>query len=371
MSGGGGGAEDSAEKSHDPTPKRLEDARRKGDVPRSTDASAAAAYLGLLLALAAAGTGAVHEAGAALTVFLARPDTLAGHVLGPGGPAIAAGISVDVFIGLLPILLLPGAAVILTVLAQRAFTVAPEKLTPRLSRISPLENAKNKYGLTGLVEFAKTATKMTAVTVAVALFAIEEAEAVLGTTRAPALMIPAEMMRLGIALLSVVAAIAIVIAGIDIAWQRFDHMKRLRMSFQELRDETKEMEGDPHMKGKRRQRAEEIATNRMLADVPKADVVIVNPTHYAVALRWSRAPGTAPECVAKGVDDIAAAIREAAETARVPIHRDPPTARALHAAVEIGAEVPPDHYRAVAAAFRFAEALRKRAMGDGWRSEAP
>jgi flagellar biosynthetic protein FlhB len=104
----------------------------------------------------------------------------------------------------------------------------------------------------------------------------------------------------------------------------------------------------------------------MLLDVPKADVVIVNPMHYAVALSWSRKPGSAPTCVAKGVDEVAALIRERAALAGVPIHRDPPTARAIHAAVQIGQEIMPDHYRAVAAALRFATEMRRKARERSW-----
>ena len=107
--------------------------------------------------------------------------------------------------------------------------------------------------------------------------------------------------------------------------------------------------------------------NQMLGDVPGADVVIVNPTHYAVALKWSRLPGAAPECVAKGVDQIAFRIREIAEEAAVPIHSDPPTARALFAMVEIGQEVHPEHYQAVAAAIKFAEAMRAKSATRGWK----
>jgi flagellar biosynthetic protein FlhB len=115
------------------------------------------------------------------------------------------------------------------------------------------------------------------------------------------------------------------------------------------------------MKQERRQRAYDIAMNQMMADIPEADVVIVNPTHYAVALKWDRARGTAPKCVAKGVDEIAAKIREIAAEHGVALHSDPPTARAIHATVEIGDEIRPEHYRAVAAAIRFAEAMRKKA----------
>ena len=156
------------------------------------------------------------------------------------------------------------------------------------------------------------------------------------------------------------ALLSIVIAALDLAWVNFDHRRKLKMTLQELRDETKESEGDPAVKAKRRRRATEIATNRMLADVPRADVVVVNPTHYAVALAWTRKRGSAPRCVAKGTDEIAARIREIAGESGIPIHRDPPTARTLHATVDIGQEIPPELYRAVAAAIRFAEDMRRR-----------
>jgi flagellar biosynthesis protein FlhB len=173
------------------------------------------------------------------------------------------------------------------------------------------------------------------------------------------------LLKLATAFLMIVLLVNGVIGGIDFLWQRGEHVRKLRMSHKEMMDEFKESEGDPHVKQQRRQRGYDIAMNRMLADVPKADVVLVNPTHYAVALKWSRAKGTAPVCVAKGVDEIAARIREAAAEAGVPIHRDAPTARALHATVEIGEEVRPEHYQAVAAAIRFAEAMRKKAGRRG------
>jgi flagellar biosynthetic protein FlhB len=129
-----------------------------------------------------------------------------------------------------------------------------------------------------------------------------------------------------------------------------------------MMDEHKNSEGDPHLKAKRRQKGQEIATNRMLSDVKTADVIIVNPTHYAVALKWDRASGRAPICVAKGVDEIAARIRERAAESGVPLHSDPPTARMLFVHLDVGQEVQPEHYRAVAAAIRFAEAMSKKKL---------
>jgi len=132
------------------------------------------------------------------------------------------------------------------------------------------------------------------------------------------------------------------------------------MSHQEIRDEQKQVEGDPHLKSQRNRKRQDLAENKMIYDVPDADVLIVNPTHYSVALTWSREPGAAPKCVAKGVDSMALTLRRIAQENGVPIRSDPPTARALHATVEIGDEVAPEHYRAVAAAIRFAEAIREK-----------
>ena len=163
----------------------------------------------------------------------------------------------------------------------------------------------------------------------------------------------------------VVLLISLVIGAVDYLWQRHDFMRQNRMSYRELQDEHKRSEGDPHLKQERRQRGAEIATSQMMADVPTADVVIVNPTHYAVALKWSRAPGSAPVCVAKGVDHIAHTIREVATEHSIPIRHDPPTARVLYATTQLGDEIEPDHYKAVAAAIRFAQTMRARARFFG------
>jgi len=165
----------------------------------------------------------------------------------------------------------------------------------------------------------------------------------------------------GTALLKAVTIIAIAISFIDYFWKRHDHRRKLMMSMQEMKDEAKQSEGDPHMKQSRRQRGREIAMNQMMHDVPTADVIVVNPTHYAVALKWSRDAGSAPVCVAKGVDEIAARIREIAKENSIPIMSDPPTARLIHGSVDIGSEVRPEHYKAVAAAIRFADEINAAA----------
>jgi flagellar biosynthetic protein FlhB len=167
--------------------------------------------------------------------------------------------------------------------------------------------------------------------------------------------------RICIAFLAVVVIVSGVIGALDALWQHASHMRKNRMSRKEVADESKESEGDPHLKQERRQRALTASQNQMMKDVPSADVIIVNPTHYAVALKWSRLPGEAPVCVAKGVDEIAKTIRRLGAEAGVPVHSDPPTARALHASVDIGAQIRQEDFGPVAAAIRFAEDMRRRA----------
>ncbi|HRO10633.1 flagellar biosynthesis protein FlhB [Amaricoccus sp.] len=355
------GGESSGEKVFDPTPQKLAEARRKGDVPRSSDVTAAATYLALLVVISTGGAFAVSQAASTLMIFIGQPDRLMGRILGPGGPRLGGAIFAEALAALAPVFLLPIAAVLVSLFAQQAIVFSGEKIVPKLDRISPLAGAKRKFGAAGLVEFAKAATKLAAVATALFVYLSRDLDRMIGAATAEARVIGAMLAEsLGV-LLTVATIIAVAIGAVDFVWQRFEHARRLRMSYQDLREETKQSEGDPHMKAQRRSRAEAIATNRMLLDVPKADVVIVNPTHFAVALKWSRAKGTAPVCVAKGEGEVALRIREVAETAGIPLHSDPPTARALFATVEIGREIAPEHYRAVAAAIRFAERMRRAA----------
>ncbi len=355
--------EQSGEKVLDPTPHKLAEARRKGDVAKSNDASGAAMYLGLLAVTATVGGFAIDRAASVLMSLIAQPDLLVGRILGPGGGAVSAALFGEALWALAPVFLLPIGAVVVSLLAQQAVVFSGEKLIPKASRLSIISNAKNKFGPTGLVEFAKSAFKLATISAALFFFLASDFDRMIGAAQAEPKALGALLMQTLGALLAITTVIAIAIAAVDVVWQRYDHARKLRMSFQDLKEEHRQSEGDPYMKAERRQRAQEIATNRMLLDVPKADVVIVNPTHYAVALKWSRARGSAPVCVAKGEGEIAVRIREIAGNARVPIHSDPPTARALHATVRLGREIPPEQYRAVAAAIRFADDMRRRARG--------
>jgi flagellar biosynthetic protein FlhB len=353
--------ESGGEKVFDPTPHKLAEARRKGDIPRSADVTAAATYIALLAVVATVGAFAVARAASVLMVFIAQPDRLAGRILGPGGPRLSGAILSEALLALAPVFLVPIGAVLVSLFAQQAITFSGDKIVPKLSRISLLEGAKRKFGLAGLVEFAKAAVKLAAVAIALFIYLGRDLDRMVGAATAEARVIGGMLAESLVVLLAITTVIAVTIAAVYLVWQRFDHARRLRMSYQDMREEAKQAEGDPHMKAQRRSRAEAIATNRMLLDVPKADVVIVNPTHFAVALKWTRAKGTAPVCVAKGEGEVALRIREVAATAGIPLHSDPPTARALFAATAVGREIAPEHYRAVAAAIRFSDRMRRAA----------
>lgn len=355
--------DEDTEKSHEPTRHKLEEARKKGEVARSADLTTAAAYGGFLLAALAAGPGSVRTVGTALMVLLDQPDRLAPAVFGGRAAAALGGLLGTVALGLMAWFLIPAATALLSPLAQRAFIVAPGKLAPRLSRISPLQNAKNKYGARGLFEFAKSFAKLVLYSLVLGVFLTFRMSEMAGAVHGEPQLVGGLMARMVTEFMFVVLLVTAAIGAVDYLWQRYDHLRRHRMSHREVRDEHKQHEGDPHMKQERRQRATRIASEQMLAEVPEADVVIVNPTHYAIALKWSRLPGAAPVCVAKGVDFLAQSIRDLAAEHGVPVRHDPPTARALYATTEIGDEIDPAHYRAVAAAIRFAETVRRRAGG--------
>lgn len=351
--------QDAGDRDHAPTPKKLEEARRRGDVPRSADLASAFALAGFLVALMATGPLVVNQLGALSAALLGQADRLADGLLvaggGPGGIILAVAGATS------PLFLLPAIGAVLGHLIQRGWTFTPANLVPQLSRVSMFSNLRQRLGPSGLVEFVKSLAKAGLV-IGVAVTLIRgRLDDFVGTAHLPAgavsLYLAAQLRDFAVAVVVLTLAIGI---G-DSLWQNLRFLLRNRMTRKEIMDELKDAEGDPHARSQRRQRGQDLAMNQMLAEVPRADVVIVNPTHYAVALRWDKSRGSAPVCVAKGVDEVAARIRAAASEAGVPIRHDPPTARAIHATVDIGAQIHPDHYRAVAAAIRFAEAMRRRA----------
>jgi flagellar biosynthetic protein FlhB len=349
-----------AEKSHEPTQHRLDELRKKGDIARSAELVGAAALVGFALALTLTGGALVQRLGGLGAALLGQPDRLASQLLtgSSGGPgALLAGIAMP----LLPVFGLPLALIFGTALAERAFVFVPSRIAPKLSRISPMAGAHARFGKEGLVGFARNLAKGIAVMVALGVVLGPALPDLVTRFDLEAAAAGQWMVALMLRLLAVAAVLALVFGGLDYGWQWWLHRGRARMSREEVKQEMKDSDGDPHVKAQRRQRAQEIALNKMLVAVKTADVVVVNPTHYAVALKWKRSDQRPPVVVAKGVDEVAARIRERAALAGVPIYSDPPTARALHATVDIGKIIQPDHYKAVAAAVRFAETMRRRA----------
>jgi len=333
------------ERSEEPTQKRLDEAIRRGDVVKSQEVNTwfiiGAAALNLMIfsdsmsaGLETALRGLIANAhavafdGGALMQLVARL----------GSEIIAAAA--------IPFLVLMAAAVAGNMIQHRLLW-STEPLRPALSKISPAAGLKRLFSWQALVNFAKGLAKLALVGGIMAallwpergrLDALVDTDpgGMLGVTR-----------TLALSTLGVVVAVLTVIAALDYLWQYRQWYERQKMSLRELKEEFKQTEGDPAIKAKIRQLRQTRARKRMMAQVPKASVVITNPTHFAVALQYERGMN-APICLAKGADAIALRIRAVAEEARIPIVENPPLARALHATVELDQEIPPEHYKAVA-----------------------
>lgn len=347
------------DKQHDPSQKRLDEARKRGDIPKSNDLITAASYGGFLIAVAAMGTQILGSLGQIGKSILDQPDRMADLFFSTAGPPLL-GIMLSVMKASAPLLLLPALGAIGAIFAQRAMHFAPEKISFKGSRVSMTANAAQKFGPGGLFEFAKSLAKLIVVGLILTFALSRHGTAVLQSMQSDTAQSIGLTMSIMFEFLLIVVLILVGFGGVDYLWQRHQHIKKNRMSRKELMDEAKDAEGDPHVKQQRRQMGHDIANSQSMQDVATADVVIVNPTHYAVALKWNRKGNSAPICVAKGVDEIAATIREKAAEAGVPLHSDPPTARAIFATVNVGEQIKTEHFRAVAAAIRFSETMRKR-----------
>lgn len=353
-------SEDQDDKPYDPTPQKLRKAREQGDVPRSTELNTGAMYLGAWLAFAVGVGFAVRQWLSMATRAMGAEGWPLQSVFG-----LAASLGRYAALATFGLAMVPLAAIIVALIGQRGLVFSARKLNLDAKRLNPVKNAAQKFGPSGLVTFGISFGKAGLVCLGgYYLFA-----ALVGRLADSAMggggqwVAGLGMMLKQVLLMAV--AISAVFAVIDLLWKHHEHNKKLRMTRKEVEDEHKEAEGDPHLKAARRQKAVDIAMKQMLADVAKADVIIVNPTHYAVALEWKRGSGRAPVCLAKGTDDVAARIRDRARQHEVPVYSDPPCARALHATVEIGAEIRREHFAAVAAAIRFAEKMREKARA-GW-----
>jgi len=346
-------------KTEAPSQRRLDEARREGDVVRSPDVSAFAT-LAAAAAVAILGGGAIaHGLAARLLPFIAHPDLF--DLSGRGGPLLLGQV-VQAAAPAGVVLLAAAAAGAAGSLIQHGLLWVPKKLAPDASKLNPIKGLERLFGVDGLVAFAKSLAKLMMIAATTWWVLKPRASALQGLVALdPAALLPfaAELLR---ALLLAVLVVLGVTAGLDWLWQRQRYMQRLRMSREELKQDAKETDGDPHIKARLKQLRAARAKSRMMQAVPKATVVIANPTHYAVALRYVQGETAAPLCVAKGVDSLALRIREVAEGAAVPVVEDPPLARALYAAMNVDEAIPREHYEAVAKVIGFIlNAARPRA----------
>lgn len=337
---------DESQQTEEPTQRRLDQAHEQGDVVKSQEVVTLVLLLGGTLSIAIFAQSASLEMMKLFRIFLAQPDQLGTDA---GSLRIMMGtLLMKMLIILGPILAMMMASGLIANVIQHKPVFTFERIKPNISKLSPLSGFKRLFGIDGLTNLLKGLLKIAIVAIAIWTQLWPERamlESVL--TQSPA-AVAADMNHLLFKVLIATLASMVVIAGADYFLQRFQFMKRNRMSKQELKDEFKQTEGDPHIKGKIKQIRIEKAKRRMIAAVPKATVVITNPTHFAVALLYESGKTMAPVCVAKGADALALRIREVAKQHDVPIVENPPLARALYASVEVDDAIPTEHFKAVA-----------------------
>jgi flagellar biosynthetic protein FlhB len=343
------------------TPKRREEARNKGQVARSSDLSGSVVLFAAILALAATAPNIMEALGRTIreTLALASDSDVA---VGTGLGTLLGGLGVTFLKALAPI---AGAAILGAVivnLAQVRPKLTPKALKPDPKRINPLQGFKNVFGPNALFEGVKSIVKMGllgAIALIAVLPSIPEMAGLVGMAPAALLAKAAEMV-LGIAIRGCIAYMAI--GAVDYVWQRYRHEKNLKMDMDEVKRESKDQNISAEVKGAMRRRQMQASRARMMAAVPTADVVVTNPTHFSVALKYDSGMH-APEVVAKGQDLIALQIRRVAKEHGVPIIPEPPLARSLHSSVEIGQAIPEELFAAVAQVLAFVYRTAGRKAG--------
>ena len=340
-------AEDDDSKTEQPTGKRLTKAREEGDIVQSQEVKTAAMLVGITVLVWFILPPIMAKVRDGLSPLLAHP-----HLIRVTTEPELTHALMDLLlrIGVLimvPLIFLLAVGLIAS-LSQTGFLFTASKITPDLNKINPLTGLKRIFSLPGFVDFGKNILKLVLLTV---LFYFVLRSKVQALPLLPTMDLETILEFLHqclIRLLFAIAFVQIVIGGADYLYQRFNFMKRLRMTKQEVKDEHRQTEGDPMVKARLRNLRAQRARQRMMSAVPKADVVVTNPTHYACALKYDPDTMNAPVLLAKGQDLVALRIRELATQHDIMIVENPPLARALYAAVEIDREIPPEHYKAVA-----------------------
>ncbi len=354
--------QDESQKTEEPTHKRLEDARKKGQIVRSREVNSLFILFAFGMIVTVMAPSLMQQTQLVLAPFITRPDEL---LTDTGGlQRLTAHLVVEIG----SIIALPGLLALAAALGagfmQSRFNTSWEPIIPKLEKISPLKGLKRMFSMNSLVEFIKGIIKISIVgivaTMAVLPY-IDYMPAVPSEDMHDILRFLATLIR---RMIIGVLIVMFLIAILDYMYQRFEYIKKLRMSKQEIKDEYKQQEGDPHIKQKLKQIRAERARSRMMAAVPQADVVITNPTHYAVALKYDPATMRAPILVAKGTDTAAQRIKDIAYEHKIPVMRNPVLARAIFADVEIDSPIPQQHYMAVAKIIGYVYKLKGKSMSS-------
>lgn len=340
-------ADDMGERTENATPKRLIDARKRGQVAKSTDVNAAVGLAAALILLLTFGRD--------LALGLARLlrdnldfDRLSGPLRADDLWPTIQHSAVTGAILAAPLFIIIFVVAYLTQLTQVGLLFTTRPLKPKISQLDPIKGFKKIFGVRGLVKAGVNVLKLVVVMIVAWLVASAELR---GLASLPQLPVFAAIAVIGQAMLKLaiwLIIVLLILAAVDLLYQKWQHKRDLRMTKQEVKDERRSMEGDPQIKGKRLRMAREIAMQRIAQAVPKADVIIANPTHFSVAIAYDEEKMDAPTVVAKGADHLALRIRHIARIAGVPVIERPPLARALYWGVEIGQQVAPEHYEAVA-----------------------
>lgn len=342
------------------TPRKLEQARKKGDVAKSQDIPSLAALAAAFGVLAFGGAWLSQSLAEALVPFVASPHEMA-VALDSGGGVDAGWTALKAALPLLVgVMLAAAVAGAGGSLIQTGLIFSGAKLKPDLKRLDPIGGLGRLFGPDGWVQFVKSLLKVAVIAFVCWKVMEPHAHEFEGlVAMEPAALLPFAMELIRSLFFAVLAFMALA-AAVDWVWQRLQFARRMRMTKEELKEDYKQTEGDPHVKARQRQLRQEKARKRMMAAVPNATVVVMNPTHYAVALRYVAGETPAPVCVAKGVDTLALKIKAVATEAEVPVVEDPPLARALYAAVEVDRTIPREQYEAVAKLIGFVLSGRSR-----------
>lgn len=355
-------APDQESKTEDPTQKRLDEAHRRGDVAKSQEVTAwfmLAGSAAVFVSLAPASSAALMTS---FKTLLANADQfeVGGAALGQFWSGLAGAI---VLVVLIPMVVLVAAAVIGN-LVQHRLLLSAESLKPKFEKISPLAGFKRLFSRDSLVNLLKGLVKLAIVGAAMGFAVWPEIDHLDTIMTADVAVILAEFQAIGLKIFGASLAAVTLIAAVDYGYQRQRWFKRQMMTLVEVKEEFKQTEGNPKVKGRIRQIRQEKSKQRMMAGVREATVVVTNPTHFAVALKYDRTM-SAPRCVAKGADAVALRIREVAKEHDVPIVENPPLARALFRSVDVDETIPAEHFKAVAEIIGFVMRLKQKAA---WRS---